>query len=106
MALENDNQWMKLSTLLLTIQNYEASLEALRPAAREMRGKMIFVYIDPELDGNEKALEFFGVEDPEEDLPMFMIMEMERNAKFISDKNAEVDVDKIKEFCNKHQVPL
>ena len=43
---------MKVLALLIIIQNYDASLEALRPAAREMRGKMIFVYIDPELDGN------------------------------------------------------
>lgn len=69
-----------------------------------MRGKMIFVYLDPDSDENEKALEFFGVEDPEEDLPIYMIMEMEKNAKFMSGKNVEVDADKVKEFCNKHQV--
>ena len=77
--------------MLVQFQNFEASLEALKPAAREMRGKMIFVYLDPDSDENEKALEFFGVEDPEEDLPLYMIMEMEKNAKFMSDKNVDVD---------------
>ena len=81
-------------------------MEALKPAAREMRGKMIFVYVDPESDDNEKALEFFGVEDPEEELPLYMIMEMEKNAKFLSAKKVDVDADKVKEFCNKHQVGL
>ena len=71
-----------------------------------MRGKMIFVYLDPDSDENEKALEFFGVEAPEEDLPLYMIMEMEKNAKFMSGKNAEVDADKVKEYCNKHQVRI
>ena len=94
----------EISPSPLVRQNFEASLEALRPAAREMRGKMIFVYLDPDSDENEKALEFFGVEDPEEDLPLYMIMEMEKNAKFMSDKNVDVDADEVKEFCNKHQV--
>ena len=65
---------------------------------------MIFTYIDPDTDENEKALEFFGVEDPEEELPMYMIMEMEKNAKFVSDKSIDVVAEEVKEFCNKHQV--
>ncbi len=62
---------------------------------------MIFTFIDAEQPENDKVLEFFDVSD-DSDLPAYMIFNMEKNARYRSDNNADMDADKITDFVSKH----
>lgn len=83
-------------------QYYQEAVDSLLPAARESRGHLVFAVMDSERDEIEKALEFFEVED-EDQLPVYMIFEIEKNARYTSSHNAVMDADAIAEFCRKHR---
>ena len=50
------------------------NVETLRAVAKDHKGKMIFVYLDSEFDGNEQILEFFGLS--ADDAPCNLIYEV------------------------------
>ena len=60
----------------------------------------MFTYVDADNEENDKALEFFEIED-EDDMPIYMIFNMDKNARWRSDNKAEVTKEKVSEFCKK-----
>ena len=77
-------------------------MAALVPAARESRGRLIFVTVDADDEENDKVLDFFEITD-ESDLPVYMIFDIEKNARHRSDNNAKMDAKEISEFCRKYR---
>eukprot|EP00094_Tigriopus_californicus_P003029 TCALIF_02918-PA protein Name:"Similar to Pdi Protein disulfide-isomerase (Drosophila melanogaster)" AED:0.09 eAED:0.09 QI:135/0.83/0.71/1/0.66/0.85/7/1031/440 len=91
---------IKVHLLLLspkTGENYEAQMAAMKPVAKANKGKIIFVHVDSENNETAQVLEFFGLK--KDDLPKYVILELEKNAKYVSD-NTNVVEKEIAQFVS------
>merc|ERR1711971_148870 len=67
-------------------------------AAKEFKGKLLFVLVDCDVEDNKRVMEFFGI--TEENCPDMRVINMEKNmAKFAPEKS-DLTADGVKAFVN------
>jgi len=90
------------SHLLLFIskkaENFKATLDTFTKAAKGFKGKVLFVYIDVDVEDNGRVLEFFGLKP--EDCPTLRLIKLEGDmTKFVPEKK-ELDEATMTEFVS------
>nr|XP_026695695.1 protein disulfide-isomerase 2 isoform X3 [Ciona intestinalis] len=80
-------------------QESQDHLTAFTEAAKQFKGKVLFIYIDTDSEENKRVMEFFGLTDA--DIPDYRIIKMSENmAKFKPDTK-ELTTEAIAAFTNK-----
>ncbi len=75
-------------------------MEAIRPAAKKNKGKIIFVLLDSGVEENKQVLDFFGLK--EDDLPEYLIFEVSDSYVVALSRNRTLFRDTCREnifFC-------
>jgi len=90
------------SHLLLFIskkaENFKATLDTFTKAAKGFKGKVLFVYIDVDVEDNQRVLEFFGLKP--EDCPTLRLIKLEGDmTKFVPEKK-DLDEATMTEFVS------
>ena len=78
--------------------DFDTILADYTTAAKEFKGKLLFVLVDCDVEDNKRVMEFFGI--TEENCPDMRVINMEKNmAKFAPEKS-DLTADGVKAFVN------
>ncbi|EGD74884.1 disulfide isomerase [Salpingoeca rosetta] len=78
-------------------ENFEKIVDAMKAAAKDFRGDILFVHIDSSRDDNMRILEYFGLS--ESDLPAVRIIDLANNmAKYALE--GDITADSLHEFAS------
>lgn len=90
---------IKIHNLLFASKNgdnFENILTAFRTAAKESRGKVIFVHIDSDVDENERIMEFFGLK--KADTPTIRLITLGQDMNKFKPESSELTAAVISQF--------
>jgi protein disulfide-isomerase A1 len=76
--------------------NFDTLLSEFRTAARETRGKVIFVHIDSDVDENERIMEFFGLK--KADTPTIRLITLGQDMNKFKPQSSEITAAVISQF--------
>lgn len=79
--------------------NYDSILEAFKAAAKEFKGRVLFVTIDTEVEDHERIMEYFGLK--KADTPELRFIKLEEEMTKFKPETKELTHDNIKEFVQK-----
>ncbi|XP_038633011.1 protein disulfide-isomerase [Scyliorhinus canicula] len=77
---------------------FENNLTNFKKAAGSFRGKILFIYIDSEVEDNQRVLEFFGLK--KEECPAIRLITLEEEMTKYKPESEDITVDNVKAFCN------
>ncbi|XP_075688570.1 endoplasmic reticulum resident protein 27 [Rhinoderma darwinii] len=78
------------------VEKQEEIMKELREAAKELRGKVLFVKMDISMRSNQKIMAFFNLK--KSDFPLISIYDTETNRKQIMESE-EITAQGVKKFC-------
>lgn len=76
--------------------NFEATLNEFKEAARGFRGQVIFVLIDTDVEENERVMEFFGLK--KEDAPTIRLISLGQEMTKYKPESSEIKTDVVRQF--------
>ncbi|XP_069785812.1 protein disulfide-isomerase [Narcine bancroftii] len=82
-----------------TSPTYEDKLNNFKDAAGSFKGKVLFIYIDSEVEDNQRVLEFFGLK--KEECPAIRLITLEEEMTKYKPELEDITVENVKSFCSK-----
>uniref|UniRef100_A0A4W3K8Z0 Protein disulfide-isomerase n=1 Tax=Callorhinchus milii TaxID=7868 RepID=A0A4W3K8Z0_CALMI len=79
--------------------SFQENLDNFKKAAENFKGKILFIFIDSEVDDNQRVLEFFGLK--KEECPSIRLITLEEEMTKYKPQSEEISVENIKGFCDK-----
>jgi len=79
-----------------TASDFNDRLEAFRGAAKDFKGKILFIYIDTDVDDNERIMEFFGLKKAE--TPAVRVIHLGEDMTKFKPENNELTTEAVKGF--------
>jgi len=76
--------------------NFENTLNEFKSAAKDFRGRVIFVLIDSDVDENERVMEFFGLK--KEDAPTVRLISLGQDMTKYKPESNQITTDVLREF--------
>lgn len=76
--------------------NMEATMNEFKAAAKDFRGKVIFVLIDSDVDENERVMEFFGLK--KEDAPTVRLISLGQDMTKFKPESSEITTSVLTQF--------
>ncbi|XP_015211983.2 protein disulfide-isomerase [Lepisosteus oculatus] len=80
-----------------TASDFQNKMDNFKKAARDFKGKILFIFIDSDLDDNQRILEFFGLK--KEECPAIRLITLEDEMTKYKPESSEITADNISAFC-------
>lgn len=80
-------------------ENFDKTVETFRESAKEFKGKVLYVYINIDVEDNGRILEFFGLK--AEDAPTLRLIQLEGDMTKFVPENTDLSKDSISDFVSK-----
>uniref|UniRef100_T2MHU7 Protein disulfide-isomerase n=1 Tax=Hydra vulgaris TaxID=6087 RepID=T2MHU7_HYDVU len=77
-------------------ENFKETINQFTEAAKQFKGKVLFIYIDSDFDENSRIMEFFGLK--VEDIPTLRIIKLEGDMTKYVPETKEINKDTISSF--------
>uniref|UniRef100_A0A318CZC1 Protein disulfide-isomerase n=1 Tax=Kangiella spongicola TaxID=796379 RepID=A0A318CZC1_9GAMM len=77
---------------------FEDKLSNFKTAAGSFKGNVLFIYIDSEVEDNQRVLEFFGLK--KEECPAIRLITLEEEMTKYKPETEDITVENVKSFCN------
>ncbi|CAK8695988.1 unnamed protein product [Clavelina lepadiformis] len=77
---------------------FNAHYTAFKEAAKQFKGKVLFIYIDTDQEDNKRVMEFFGLTDA--DIPDYRIIKMSENMAKFKPETKDLGTEAIVKFTN------
>ncbi|XP_078427363.1 protein disulfide-isomerase [Cetorhinus maximus] len=78
--------------------SFEGNLNSFKKAAESFKGKILFIYIDSEVEDNQRVLEFFGLK--KEECPAIRLITLEEEMTKYKPESEDITVENVRIFCN------
>merc|ERR1712176_713951 len=78
--------------------NYDTIIADFTEAAKEFKGKLLFVLVDCDVEDNKRVMEFFGI--TEENCPSMRVINMEKNMAKYAPESDDISAAGVKAFVN------
>ncbi|XP_067914550.1 protein disulfide-isomerase [Heterodontus francisci] len=78
--------------------SFQDNLNNFKKAAESFKGKILFIYIDSEVEDNQRVLEFFGLK--KEECPAIRLITLEEEMTKYKPESEDITVENVKNFCN------
>ncbi|MBN3314263.1 PDIA1 isomerase, partial [Atractosteus spatula] len=82
-----------------TASDFQDKMENFKKAAGDFKGKILFIFIDSDLDDNQRILEFFGLK--KEECPAIRLITLEDEMTKYKPESSEITADNISAFCTR-----
>ncbi|XP_067860036.1 protein disulfide-isomerase [Heptranchias perlo] len=79
--------------------SFQDNLNNYKKAAESFKGKILYIYIDSEVDDNQRVLEFFGLK--KEECPSMRLITLEEEMTKYKPETEDITVENVRGFCNK-----
>ncbi|XP_039596672.1 protein disulfide-isomerase [Polypterus senegalus] len=79
--------------------DYQDKMDQFKKAAEGFKGKILFIFIDSNLDDNQRILEFFGLK--KEECPAVRLITLEDEMTKYKPESEEITTENIKGFCTR-----
>jgi len=77
-------------------EDFNTKLDDFRGAAKDFKGKVLFIYIDTDVDDNERIMEFFGLKKTE--TPAVRVIHLGEDMTKFKPKTADLTTEAVKTF--------
>uniref|UniRef100_UPI00398EC480 protein disulfide-isomerase n=1 Tax=Pristiophorus japonicus TaxID=55135 RepID=UPI00398EC480 len=77
---------------------FQDNLTNFKKAAESFKGNVLFIYIDSEVDDNQRVLEFFGLK--KEECPAIRLITLEEEMTKYKPEAEDITVENVRDFCN------
>ncbi|XP_072882455.1 protein disulfide-isomerase [Hemitrygon akajei] len=79
-------------------RTFEDKLNNFKSAAGNFKGNVLFIYIDSEVEDNQRVLEFFGLK--KEECPAIRLITLEEEMTKYKPETEDITVENVKNFCS------
>ncbi|XP_015231328.1 protein disulfide-isomerase [Cyprinodon tularosa] len=76
---------------------FQEKMDHFKKAAEGFKGQILFIFIDSEIDDNQRILEFFGLK--KEDCPAIRLITLEDEMTKYKPESSEITAESITQFC-------
>merc|ERR1712127_744965 len=80
--------------------DYDTIIADFTEAAKEFKGKLLFVLVDCDVEDNKRVMEFFGITD--ENCPSMRVINMEKNMAKYAPESDDLSATAVKAFVGKN----
>jgi len=78
-------------------EEFKTQTDNFRTAAKEFKGKMLFIYIDSDVEENKRVMEFFGLS--AEDVPTYRVIKMAENMAKFKPEGQDLSAEAVTKFA-------
>ncbi|XP_034451921.1 protein disulfide-isomerase [Hippoglossus hippoglossus] len=82
-----------------TASDFQDKMDQFKKAAEGFRGRILFIFIDSDVDDNERILEFFGLK--KEECPAIRLITLEDEMTKYKPESESITAESITEFCTR-----
>uniref|UniRef100_A0A9J8AW26 protein disulfide-isomerase n=2 Tax=Cyprinus carpio TaxID=7962 RepID=A0A9J8AW26_CYPCA len=80
-----------------TATDFQEKMDQFKKASEGFKGKILFIFIDSDVDDNQRILEFFGLK--KEECPAIRLITLEEEMTKYKPENSEITAENIITFC-------
>ncbi|KAI7807712.1 protein disulfide-isomerase [Triplophysa rosa] len=81
-----------------TAEDFQDKMEHFKKASAGFKGKILFIFIDSDVDDNQRILEFFGLK--KEECPAIRLITLEEEMTKYRPESSDITAENIIAFCN------
>jgi len=78
-------------------EEFKTQTDNFRTAAKEFKGKMLFIYIDSDVEENKRVMEFFGLSG--DDVPTYRVIKMAENMAKFKPEEQDLSAEAVTKFA-------